>query len=75
MKNKLLLFLASVFLLVSCATVTPEPSEQPVFVPDRKETAVKEIRENKGKNADTIELTRLQALLKYYQKTKGAKAK
>lgn len=28
----------------------------------------------KGKNADTIELTRLQALLKYYQKTKGAKA-
>ena len=28
----------------------------------------------KGKNADTIEVGRLQALLKYYQKTKGAKA-
>ena len=28
----------------------------------------------KGKNADTIELNRLQSLLKYYQKTKGAKA-
>lgn len=28
----------------------------------------------KGKNADTIELSRLKALLKYYQKTKGAKA-
>ena len=54
MKSKLLLFLASVFLLVSCATVTPEPSEQPVFVPDRKETAVKEIRENKSKNADSV---------------------
>ena len=28
----------------------------------------------KGKNADTIELNRLQSVLKYYQKTKGAKA-
>ena len=54
MKGKLLFFSASVFLLVSCATVTPEPSEQPAFVPDRKETAVKEIRENKSKNTDSI---------------------
>ena len=54
MKGKLLFFSASVFLLVSCATVTPEPSEQPVFVPDRKETAVKEITENKRKNADSV---------------------
>lgn len=54
MKNKLLLFLASVFLLVSCATVKPEPDDTPAFGPDRKETAVKEIRENKSKNADSI---------------------
>ena len=27
----------------------------------------------KGKDADTIELSRLKALLKYYQKTKKAK--
>lgn len=54
MKGKLLFFLASVFLLVSCATVAPEPDDTPAFGPDRKENAVKEIRENKNKNAGSV---------------------
>ena len=54
MKGKLLFLLASLFLLVSCATITPEPDGQPAFGPDRKEDAVKEIRENKNQNAGSV---------------------
>lgn len=54
MKGKLLFLLASLFLLVSCATVTPEPDDQPAFGPDRKENALKEIKENKNQNAGSV---------------------
>ena len=54
MKSKLLFLLASLFLLVSCATVTPEPDDSPAFGPDRQENALKEIGENKAKNAGGV---------------------
>ena len=54
MKSRLLFLLASSLLLASCATISPEPVSEPAFGPDRKEDAVKEIRENKQKNAGSV---------------------
>ena len=54
MKSRLLLLLASLFLLASCATVAPEPDDQPAFGPDRKENAVKEIKDMKRQNAGNV---------------------